>query len=105
MNFLTVIWGILIFAMACLPCMDKEEVLAPDATATVQADNYHHDGAAGEDLCSPLCECNCCGGISLTFQVPALSEPQQGPQSPCLSIYVSAGAASPSFSFWHPPKA
>ncbi|MCJ8167349.1 hypothetical protein MKJ04_21085 [Pontibacter sp. E15-1] len=105
MKYLTLIWGILILAMSCLPCTDSGAAYAQDRPTTVQADDLHHDDAQDADLCSPLCECNCCGGITLATHVPKLPAPEHTPQSTSLSTYLRATSFSPSFAFWHPPKA
>ena len=105
MKYLSVIWGMVIFLLACLPCTDSGTAYAQCETTTVQATHSHADPAQGADLCSPLCECNCCGGITLSFSCPQLAEPPHNPQGSYLSAYLPGGAVSPSFPFWHPPKA
>ncbi|PTX13171.1 hypothetical protein C8N40_11393 [Pontibacter mucosus] len=104
MKYLTVIWAIVILAMACLPCADEGAAFAQGKSTTVQADDFHQDGAQDEDLCSPLCECNCCGGITLISWIAPPSEPQPYPQSTYRSAYLDDAAYSPEFPFWHPPK-
>jgi hypothetical protein len=106
MKHLTVIWATFILALACIPCMDGGETFAQSVGTTVQADDLHHDEAQGEEqeLCTPLCDCNCCGGIKVTFHAPQLMEPQHSQQGVYLSTHVQHGAVSPSFPFWHPPR-
>ncbi|WP_345161669.1 DUF6660 family protein [Pontibacter saemangeumensis] len=105
MKNLTVVWGMLIFLLACLPCTDSSTALAEANTTVAQLADNHHGAGQEADICSPLCECNCCGGITLSFHIPSLSGVHPVPQSSPLSTYAPEGAASPSFSFWHPPKA
>lgn len=104
MKYLTVIWATLILAMACLPCSDEGAAFAQSEVTTVQADHFHQDSAQDEDLCSPLCECNCCGGITLTSRAVPPSEPLPYPQGTYRSAYFDDAAYSPAFPFWHPPK-
>ncbi|GGG18751.1 DUF6660 family protein [uncultured Pontibacter sp.] len=105
MKYLSVIWGMVIFLLACLPCADSGTAFAQDDTTVVQADYGHADAGQENDLCSPLCECNCCGGISLTISFPQTQEPPHNPSGSTLNTYLPGGAVSPSFAFWHPPKA
>jgi len=106
MKYLTVMWGMIIFLLACLPCTDSGTALAqPGAAPVVQASHSLDDATQNPDLCSPLCECSCCGGIKLANFAPQLPEPQQVLQSSFISTYVLEGAVSPTFPFWHPPKA
>ncbi len=107
MKYLTVLWGMLIFLLACLPCTDSSTAFAADAsTTTVQEAHTHDSGTAhGDDACSPLCECNCCGGLTLSVHFPPIAEPHSAPHIVFLSTHAPDGAVSPSFPFWHPPKA
>ncbi|WP_394353904.1 DUF6660 family protein [Pontibacter beigongshangensis] len=105
MKHLTVMWGMVIFLLACLPCTDSGTAFAQDDITVVQAQHGHADAAQEYDLCSPLCECNCCGGITILLGFSPIKEPQHILLSPYLSTYVSGGAVSPTFPFWHPPKA
>lgn len=104
MKYLTVIWGMVIFLLSCLPCTDSAAAYEPCET-TVQASHSHADPAQESDLCSPLCECNCCSGITIAVHVPALQEPQHFPLSTYRIAYADHGAFSPAFPFWHPPRA
>mgnify|MGYP005753841777 CR=1 FL=1 len=104
MKYLTVIWAFVMLAMACLPCTDEGTALAQSEVTTVQANDLHQDGAQGEDLCSPLCECNCCGGIKVAFHAPQLPELHELQYIPSLSTYLEPGAVTPAFPFWHPPQ-
>jgi hypothetical protein len=102
MKYLTVIWATFILALACIPCMDGDEIFVQSLGTTVQADDVHHDET--QELCTPLCDCNCCGGIKVAFHVTQLMESQHSQQDIYLSTYVEPGANKPSFSFWHPPQ-
>ena len=104
MKYLTVVWAILILALACFPCMDSGISVAQGFATTVQADDLHQDGAQDDDLCTPLCDCNCCGGVKVAFQVTLLPEPLDLQHNAFLSTYLEQGAATPSFPFWHPPR-
>ena len=104
MKYFAVIWGIVIFLLACMPCTDSGTAYAKGTDTELKADITHSDADQEADLCSPLCECNCCGGITLTIQFQKIAQPLLLPQSTSPSTYVVRGPAAPVIPFWHPPK-
>ncbi|TPE46201.1 DUF6660 family protein [Pontibacter mangrovi] len=104
MKHLTVLWAMLILALSCLPCMDGSAAFAEGHATTVQADEHHRDDAQDEDMCTPLCECHCCGGIKVAFHAPFMPVPQVVQLTASPGAYVARSAANPSFPFWHPPR-
>ncbi|WP_370523762.1 DUF6660 family protein [Pontibacter sp. Tf4] len=104
MKYFAVIWGMIIFLLACLPCTDSGTAYAQGTDTLVQADTGHSDAEQETDLCSPLCECNCCGGLTLSFQLQKVTQPLVLPQRTNPSTYVVRGPVDPVISFWHPPK-
>ena len=71
----------------------------------LKADITHSDSDQEADLCSPLCEFNCCGVITLTIQFQKVAQPLVLPQSTYHPNYVVRGPVAPVIPFWHPPKA
>jgi hypothetical protein len=104
MKYLAVIWAILIFFLSCIPCTDSGESMEQDGLTMVQTDPAHHDAGADADLCSPLCECHCCGGVTLSGFRIKMGPPVVVLESQ-LPLFSPSGLPSPSFGFWHPPKA
>ncbi|PRY14311.1 hypothetical protein CLV24_104121 [Pontibacter ummariensis] len=104
MKFLTVIWATLILALSCFPCSDGGAAHAEGKATVLQDFGVDQDEAEHEELCSPLCECKCCGGISLTVHFSPLAPPVVVHTS-YISPYHAVDLASPTFPFWHPPKA
>uniref|UniRef100_UPI0040408FB9 DUF6660 family protein n=1 Tax=Pontibacter sp. H259 TaxID=3133421 RepID=UPI0040408FB9 len=105
MKYPIIIWGLFIFLLACLPCTDSGMAYAQGTDTELKADITHSDADQEADLCSPLCECNCCGGITLTIQFKKIAQPLLLLQSTSPSTYVVRGPAAPVIPFWHPPKA
>src|SRR5690606_26226589 len=105
MKHLTLLWGIIILLLACVPCTDSVAAVDAAGSSLVQEGEEHSDPLGDSDLCSPLCECNCCGGITLAFFLPKLAVQPHTPLVSYSSTYTLGGPVSPDFSFWHPPKA
>ena len=102
MNWVKVILALYITFLACLPCSDTFAQAESDtASASAQADDRHQEET---DICSPLCICNCCAGVS---QIPPSTVftvviPESYPadhnslyQENHLAVYAS---------IWQPPK-
>lgn len=102
MKLLSFIFSIYFFALAVMPCCD---VKAEDDLCKTQIEHSHLDTGHEnhqEDICSPLCMCHCCGGVTLqvgseintlknNFAVEHLDLFQQFP-------------ADITYSIWQPPK-
>ncbi|WP_128396971.1 DUF6660 family protein [Botryobacter ruber] len=105
MRYLTVIWAMFIFLLACIPCTDSAMAAALDNDTVAAAAHNPESPAHADDLCSPLCECKCCGGTVLLIVTQTVAEPQLVHRNPDNSLYLSFDIASPSFPYWHPPRA
>ena len=66
MRTLCLILAAYLTLLACLPCADATVMLELER-ATLAEDG--HDHPDGEDHCSPLCLCACCG-LALTTPAP-----------------------------------
>ncbi|SFG86564.1 DUF6660 family protein [Pontibacter chinhatensis] len=105
MKYLTIIWAMIILTLACLPCADSGTAYAAGSATSISVDDLHNDAGQEADLCSPLCECNCCGGISLFLSVAFEASSPERVDIAYSSPYHAEEFSSPFFPFWHPPKA
>ena len=103
MRYLTIIWAMFILLLACIPCTDSGTTAAQDTVTAATHD--HEEPSHADDLCSPLCECKCCGGIVLVTVTQAVAEPHLSPRGLDIISYLSSDISAPSFPYWHPPKA
>ena len=102
MNLVKVILALYITFLACLPCSDTfAQSDSGKASVTAQADDPHQEES---DICSPMCICNCCAGVSQIPQSTAFTVviPESYPadhnslyQENHLAVYAS---------IWQPPK-
>ena len=53
--------------LACLPCADATVMLEHERVTLAEDGHDHPDG---EDHCSPLCACACCGVVSVAPPAP-----------------------------------
>lgn len=104
MKHLTVLSALFLLLLSCLPCADSRAASAARDTQGVAVGFDHESHSEEADLCPPFCQCNCCGGFALFFQLTTTTPPRQLPVSTATDIYIQTNAVSPLFSFWHPPK-
>lgn len=104
MKFLLYILSLHVLMLSFMPCTDeedkasgKEQVSAVAGLQQQGQQDYH------EDLCSPLCSCQCC---HTHYQVYSLniSENLPLPEAKQNTLYTNNFSSSPSCSIWQPPK-
>lgn len=82
------------------PCSDKS--LSVDGGKALAFDLGSHDQSPGMDLCSPLCNCNCCSSLAVPFDsYVSFLLPVHNPDAEALPILIGATVCH---SIWQPPK-
>lgn len=104
-KLLTLILGIYMLVLPCMPCMDSDECTGPATIPVVQSAGQHDHGDE-EEACAPFCSCACCGHI-VTSNSQALKmvtvKPVAGKRLP--SYYNSISLPSDFFgNIWQPPR-
>ncbi|MBI5915828.1 MAG: hypothetical protein HY842_10655 [Bacteroidetes bacterium] len=90
-----------LFALSCLPCSDGEHGHESfgKTIALLKSGNAHSGHQHCNDLCSPLCQCTCCGCVVFSLKVspllmtPPAAIPRQTSftcQAPFSTEYLSA---------------
>jgi hypothetical protein len=107
MRLFSFIFAFYFLLLAVMPCNDalahnQQETCKEQACSShiERTQNDHHPAA---DVCSPLCMCNCCGGITIMIdQIAVDITPVQftTTQHP----YIQQLPAEIAFSIWQPPK-
>ncbi|WP_374757833.1 DUF6660 family protein [Telluribacter humicola] len=104
MKQLSVLSALFLLLLSCFPCTDSQAASAVRDTLRVELSHDHQNHGQEADLCPPFCQCNCCGGFALFFQLATSIPPRLRPINTVSDIYVRTSAVSPSFAFWHPPR-
>ncbi|OFY62784.1 MAG: hypothetical protein A3H98_09950 [Bacteroidetes bacterium RIFCSPLOWO2_02_FULL_36_8] len=103
MKIFSFIFLIYFSTLAILPCSDNDHcVNEPKSQTAFNQTNDCQDTHSTNELCSPLCMCNCCGGVTIVsksfnnffVQIP----------SGQISSYPQNSLSEISFSIWQPPK-
>ncbi|SHG28387.1 DUF6660 family protein [Flavobacterium defluvii] len=105
MKWIAVLLSIYLMALSNMPCADMEVNSAMHKTAQFSSeDNHTHDKQ--NDLCSPFCNCNCCGAQVLSYQTTVTYEfPSAYTQiSISLPSYNSVFISNFSGKIWQPPQ-
>lgn len=63
MKLLNFILSIYLLTLSCLPCADMGEIVSNNKVAINNESSHHHNN----DVCSPLCVCNCCGSQGFVY--------------------------------------
>ena len=103
MKFFCTIFAAYLLFLTVLPCIDSK-IMKKSSKAQITSLQLEEDHSNYQpDLCSPLCICNCCGGITIliesqpAFDVIHFSER--------CNVFPEKKTSSISFSVWQPPKA
>ncbi|WP_185269826.1 DUF6660 family protein [Adhaeribacter swui] len=103
MKWVAIIFSFYLLVLSCIPCADA----APqDNTAqkTISADNTCAGSPSSDvDLCSPLCLCTCCTGVTLVHPVFKLESIPVLVNIP-VPVYQTVSIPNPTFSIWQPPQ-
>ncbi len=108
MKLLNYILSIYLVALSCLPCADMEISSAAHKAVEISANHdeksYNHDKE--NDLCSPFCNCNCCGSqIVSYFKITTFSfTPIKRSIKTQLPSYTSIVTSNFFGSIWQPPQ-
>ena len=106
MKWINVILSIYLIALSCLPCADTEVDSPAHVLIKVASNHDEHSQDKENDLCSPFCNCACCGSqIVSYFQATAISIPilfeSIKTQSPTYKSILSSNFYG---SIWQPPQ-
>ncbi len=103
MKLLSFLLAFCFLSLAVIPCSDKDNCentpmkTISHVQSTPNQDTQHEDG-----LCSPLCMCHCCGGVTIIYEQPfdfAVNYP-----SVKNSIYSESSISEIAYPIWQPPK-
>lgn len=62
MRLIAYILAVYIFGLMIIPCQDNHLFVQNDRIEMASVYSHsHHDWHTGTDLCSPFCQCQCCG--------------------------------------------
>ena len=108
MKLLNYILSIYLIALSCLPCADMEVSSAAHKAVEI-SDNHDeksHNNDKENDLCSPFCNCNCCGSqIVSYFKITTFSfTPITKSIKTQLPSYTSIVTSNFFGSIWQPPQ-
>src|SRR6218665_2428504 len=106
MKSASIFLSIMLLILSCLPCADAaQDTVTDKGTALTQ--NDHHSKELHTDLCSPFCNCNCCGAQILNFTPPLVINSDYVPVLYLTKLeitYKSNLASMFSGSIWQPPQ-
>jgi len=83
-----------------MPCADAAaicEELKMEFKEPVKNEAPHND------LCSPICQCSCCAGFSISHVIASVSPIALFSLKP-ISSFLSSKSIEVAFSFWQPPR-
>lgn len=106
MKLITILFSVYIIALSCLPCADVEVNSLAHASSDHKTEKENHSHDKENDLCSPFCDCNCCGPQVLThfaevaFAFDTITVLIKSP----IPTYKSIIASNFCGSIWQPPK-
>ena len=108
MKLVNFILSIYLVALSCLPCADMEVTSAAHKALEIASNHNEksHNHDKENDLCSPFCNCNCCGSqivsyfkvITFNFSVVSKEITTQ------LTSYTSKFTSNFYGSIWQPPQ-
>lgn len=109
MKIFALILSIVISALAVMPCSDN--ITCDNKETTAQHDDsgsspLAHDHSEDEgDLCTPFCNCACCGCMGFIVTVPSIHLINIKEIIPSVTFtYEGSFVSSYFYSFWQPPK-
>lgn len=103
MRFISFILAIYFLGLATISCSDKDGCTqgSKNATSYFQTSDCQ-DAQHANEMCSPLCMCHCCGGVTIVSAEKFHIKENLSSRNPIL--YTENKITSPSFSIWQPPK-
>ena len=102
MKILSFIFAIYFLTLAIIPCGNKEcSDNGKKSTVLVQS-NSCQDTNHEDEVCSPLCMCHCCGGVTLVCDI--INNTIVLNSTELNSLYSPHNISEVSISIWQPPK-
>ena len=108
MRLLALFFAFYFAILSCMSCTDEATTCKDQQQSSVAATPHSDCGAnALGDWCSPLCQCQCCGGAVVpaptaqTFELAALSEWNNSPRHGTLLVGTPTRASG---AVWQPPQ-
>ena len=104
MKIFTIIFTFYLFALAIVPCGDKDDCKNQNSEFADLADNDHSDHDEDSENCSPFCVCACCGHStgSVFYHVALYNLIPVAAQD--VPIYNASFVSEEYLSIWQPPK-
>lgn len=103
MKVFSFIFALYFLGLATIPCCEREDCAEVKNSVTA----YIHTGDNQDtqhknEVCSPFCTCNCCGGVTIIPNSDKTIIAQQ--PSKQLSNFTQNFPSEIPFSIWQPPK-
>jgi hypothetical protein len=100
MKFFAFIMALLVLTLSVVPCAD---VIIDGKQKTELANSQSQPDQDHNDACSPLCQCSCCAGFSISHVIASAPPIALFSLKP-ISSFFSSKSIEVAFSFWQPPR-
>jgi hypothetical protein len=100
MKFFAFIMALLVLTLGAVPCAVG---IIDGKQKTKLANSQSQPYQEHNDACSPLCQCSCCAGFSISHAIASLSPIALFSLKP-ISRFFSSKSIEVAFSFWQPPR-
>lgn len=105
MKIWSYILGLQILILSCLACGDLPAFSKDGLTVTSDLKIEKQTTHAAEDVCSPMCNCNCCGQLLVNHEIVSyLKLPKKLIPSKLNIFYNNIFSTDYLCSIWQPPK-
>jgi hypothetical protein len=104
MRIFAYIFSFYLFALAIMPCSDKEDCKYMGNEQTTFSTTDHSDHDSDTENCSPFCMCACCGQSVTNIFYPAVLNNQTPVSAQKFPIYNASFVSEVYLSIWQPPK-
>jgi hypothetical protein len=103
-KYLALIFSFYFFALAVMPCSDKDDCTYQSSEQSPFSTTDHSDHDGDTENCSPFCMCACCGhSVTAPDFFVSLPSLVQYP-SKNLSFYKASFVSGAFSKIWQPPK-
>ena len=102
MKLFAVIMSLILFAQIFIPCADSRFTAAKEKTQLTQASNHQTDN--NQDMCTPLCSCNCCGHSASSISFITSSLKNSFSSLSHVAEFLPLQIKKIALPIWQPPK-
>ncbi|MEZ4773104.1 MAG: DUF6660 family protein [Bacteroidia bacterium] len=104
MKIFTLIFSFYLFALAVMPCSDKDDCKYQGADQSTFASTDHSDHDTDTENCSPFCMCACCGQSITNIFYPTTLRNLTPIATKYFPVYNASFVSEVYLSIWQPPK-